>query len=319
MTFIASIVAKKGVAIIADSLVASSKSMLEFEDFAAYAKNLADANEDKLKFEEVSKLFKLKPTYTKDYEDKLYEYDKYTAITTAGAANINDRKIEKIISDASKALKSKSKGKKIDARVNELKEYIESQVVEHLEKKTSIRRTVFVVTHFSKTSNLTSIFKIEVKACSRKDLDREDYELVTVVKQPNDFRVVCDGQNRISERILFGNLQLILDVIPKVAVKVAQDFDIDIDKLGEQYFLGLLGDEQILPRAVYEDIKIHKLTELSLQQAVDLACLLMKIEIDMQKYTENIPTVGGLIKLAVIDKKGFRLISGDDVVKPDVL
>ena len=35
----------------------------------------------------------------------------------------------------------------------------------------------------------------------------------------------------------------------------------------------------------------------------------------IQKYTENIPTVGGVIKLAIINEKGFKWISGQEVVK----
>ena len=66
----------------------------------------------------------------------------------------------------------------------------------------------------------------------------------------------------------------------------------------------------------FSEMKIFKLSELSLQQAVDLAYLLMKIEIDFQTYTENIPTVGGVIKIATIDKMGFNFISGHDIIKP---
>jgi hypothetical protein len=75
-------------------------------------------------------------------------------------------------------------------------------------------------------------------------------------------------------------------------------------------------NKDILTRQFVEDIKINKLTELSLQQAVDLSCLLMKIEIDIQKYTENIPTVGGVIKIATIDASGFRFVSGNEIVIP---
>lgn len=64
-------------------------------------------------------------------------------------------------------------------------------------------------------------------------------------------------------------------------------------------------------------MKIIKLSDLSLQQAVDLASLLMRLEIDFQNYTEEISTVGGVIKLAVIDKQGFRYLSGHEIEKPN--
>jgi hypothetical protein len=43
----------------------------------------------------------------------------------------------------------------------------------------------------------------------------------------------------------------------------------------------------------------------------------MRLEVDFQKYTKNMPTVGGVIKLAVIDEhEGFRFILGDKIEPP---
>jgi len=70
-----------------------------------------------------------------------------------------------------------------------------------------------------------------------------------------------------------------------------------------------------LPNALFNEFKLLSL-ELSLQQATDLAALLMRVEMDFQKYTEDIPTVGGVIKLAIINSMGFRFISGEDILKP---
>jgi len=40
------------------------------------------------------------------------------------------------------------------------------------------------------------------------------------------------------------------------------------------------------------------------------------MEITFQTHIEQIPTVGGLIKIAVIDKQGFRYITGHNILKP---
>jgi hypothetical protein len=69
-------------------------------------------------------------------------------------------------------------------------------------------------------------------------------------------------------------------------------------------------------RELFEDMKMFQISQLSLQQAVDLACLLMRLEVDFQSYTRNIPTVGGIVKLATIDENGFKWLSGRDVSKP---
>jgi hypothetical protein len=121
MTFIASVIAKKGVAIIADSLVTSSRPVIEYEDFANYIKKKAENKDKEIKIEpkEIIELFKTKASHTKDYEEKLFKYDDYTAITTAGAANINGKKIEVIINEAVKKIKPNQK-KSIDENVENL-------------------------------------------------------------------------------------------------------------------------------------------------------------------------------------------------------
>lgn len=61
---------------------------------------------------------------------------------------------------------------------------------------------------------------------------------------------------------------------------------------------------------------MFKLKQLSIQQAVNLAFLLMKVEIEFQQYTKDIPAVGGVIKIATIDKNGFKFIGGNDIKVP---
>ena len=95
-------------------------------------------------------------------------------------------------------------------------------------------------------------------------------------------KVVCDGQNGISEKILFGDILTVYNMIPRIAKKVALDFGIDEQKVSESYINKLRKDKDIVPPSLFSEMKIFKLGELSLQQAVDLANLLMKVEIDFQ-------------------------------------
>lgn len=100
--------------------------------------------------------------------------------------------------------------------------------------------------------------------------------------------------------------------------QVAKDHQLKIDdKYHEAVYSELRKSGQL--STMDDDMQMFKISSLSLQQAVDLACLLMRLEMDIQQYTKNIPTVGGLIKLATIDKDGIRLITGDNVVKPDYI
>jgi len=322
MTFIASVIAKEGVAIIADSLVTTSKPTLDFQTFQDYLSKVSKENEKEivLNTKEIAKLFKVKPSHTKDYEDKLYKYDKFTAITTAGSSSINNKRIKKLISEAIKTLKpnGRNSAKEIIDKVDKLKEFIIKEVKKFLEKNPRISETIFLTTFYSPTSSKTTIYKLTVNKAIQKDLIDLDFEYVSIVQQPDQFRVVCDGQNRLAERLLFGDLNGLFEIIPRIVEKIAKDFKLPAEKVGEDYLIEVFNDKSIIDDQMMQDMKIYRLTELSLQQAVDLATLLMRIEIDIQKYTENIPTVGGVIKLAVIDNEGFRFISGNEIVKHEI-
>lgn len=141
-----------------------------------------------------------------------------------------------------------------------------------------------------------------------------DFKLVKTFEQSIHSKVVCEGQNRISERILWGDLDTFYEVIPNVARKIFADFKIDNSNIPPDYLNNLVTDESVLPLSFKDDIKMTKIRELSMQQAVDLACLLMRIEKDIQKYTENIPTVGGNVKIAIIDDDGFKFILGEQII-----
>lgn len=322
MTFIASVIAKRGVAIIADSLVTTkvpSIELSEFLDFIKSESSKSKSSEIKLDPNEIIKLFKSRPSYTKDYEEKLFKFDEFTAITTAGSASINDNRIISIIdSEIKKNQQDKNYNKKgIETKVKNLCNSIEKEIKDHLKSKTSIRPTKFIVTHYNKNKEQTIIFKVNVNSASQEDLKDNKFEFVSY-KKANDWeKVVCDGQNRTSEKILYGSLNEIYNLVPRLAQKIINDFKIKSEDVPAEYIKKLTNDKAIISPNLFDDMKIFKLSELSLQQAVDLASLFMRLEIDFQTYTENIPTVGGVIKICVIDKDGFRFLNGHEILKPN--
>lgn len=321
MTFIASVIARNGAAIIADSIVTSSHPVIEYNDFVKYFEKKTEEAKDKkisLDPKDIISLFETKPHHTKDFEEKLFQYDKFTAVTTAGAATINNKRIADQI-EAIKIKNKKDKGyknKKIETKIKDFCNYLTIEIRTHLENKSTIRPTTFIFTNFNHNTNITKVFKVEVLSSSNKELNDPNYEFL-ISKMTSDYeKVVCDGQNRISERILFGDFPSIFGLIPRIALKVADDFGVDKSKITKEYIDNLRKDPNVVSQTMFSDMKIFKLSELSLQQAVDLAYLLMRVEIDFQNYTEDIPTVGGVIKLAIIDNNGFRYISGHEIVKP---
>lgn len=315
MTFIASVIAKKGVAIIADSLVTSMERIIDYDTFLKFFQDKAKSTpvaEIKIEPIEIISLFQNKPSHTKDYEEKLFQYDKYTAITTAGTASVNEKRIEYIVREViEKNKKNKEYSRKrIETKVKDFVEFLNKQAIEHLHKSDYISSTTFILTHYDKSKERTTIYKIDINPCSKKDIKDDTFNCVSFRKMDDYYRVVCDGQNRISERILFGEIDFFIDITPKIIKKVIEKLKIPQEKIPIDFIKNFMEEAKaFLPLQFWDDMKINRLADLSLQQAVDLASLLMKIEIRFQKYTENIPTVGGVIKLAIINKDGFKFIS----------
>ncbi|MEZ6255672.1 MAG: hypothetical protein R3B92_02765 [Patescibacteria group bacterium] len=321
MTFIASVKARNGVALIADSLVTTTKQIIEANDYinlvSRKAKESKGGEAIVLSPQEISTLFKRVPAFTKDYEDKLFEMDKYTAISTAGSAEINGKRISQIISEF-KASYAKDKSyirKGIKSRVNMFGAFVESEAKKHIKKYKTIDNTDFVITHYDRKKCITRIFKMYVLQSSKESLKDSKYKVIEIRDAFEIETVVCDGQNRLTEGLLYGDFLTINMVIKNVLAKVAQDFNIPID---DTYKEKMLENKDLIPWGVREFL-LAKLTNLSLQQAVDLANLLMHIELDIQKYTKEIPTVGGVIKLAIIDEDGFRFIAGNEIKVPNSL
>ncbi len=148
MTFIASVIAKRGVAIIADSLVTSQMPILHYRDFLQYLEKKVENGTVVL--EEIKGLFNYEPVYTKDYEEKLFELNRYTAITTTGAAYINGKNISDIIHD----FKIEQLdivdwlGINIATHVDNFKKYLNSQIREHLTKFDAMDYCLFYITYY---------------------------------------------------------------------------------------------------------------------------------------------------------------------------
>ncbi len=325
MTFIASVKARDGVAIIADSLVTSQTPSLDFGSFLAYirSKNVS-GTQDELHFTEaeILDLFQYRTSHTQNYEKKLFQYDRYTAITTAGNAEINGKRIEEIVFHAKDlhqsnlvAYQSQTTGEK----VADFALYLEMQVLSHLQDNPQIGSTTFIYTHYSPQTKQCEIFKVLVHDATAEDLDNPGFQHVTFTKSSDNLPVICDGQNRISERILYGgayDIGIWKGVIASMIETVLNDFNIDRSRVPNGYIDQMTSIKSLFSKADITDVNINKLQQLSLQQAVDLAGLLMRIEIDFQKYTTLIPTVGGVIRLAVIDENGFRYLVGDQILPP---
>lgn len=317
MTFIASVAAKRGVAVIADSLVTSQQGILSFNNYLNYIRSKAEETGDEnvqINANELTALFRQEPSFTKDFEDKLMKISTYSCLTTCGSAYINGKSISNITEEFvyENSVELNRDNLDPDHIIEMVRKHFNSEISQHIESGFDLGNFVLILTHYDNVQKITTFKKIFTNYISAfDDEEKDDYF--------NDYppfgNVICDGQNKISDSILFG-------FSADMFFKFADIMRIGLDKLGideglltPEILNEISADTRFLDLA-FSDMQIGNLNDLSLQQAVDLASLLMRIEVDFQKYTKNIPTVGGLIKLAVIDDEGFRFISGHSLEVP---
>jgi hypothetical protein len=319
MTFIASVVAKKGVAIIADSLVTSQMPILNYNDFYNYLNHQAKKNEKGeilLNPEEVSRLFNQQPVFTKDFEEKLIKLNQFTALTTTGAAYINDTSISDLIEQFKELVPEVNDLYTTLERIIELlTTFINGHVVAHINKYHRMNYFVCILTHYQKTTHKTLIYRLVVSDVDRKFLEDHHHDYVTLSQELDWVKVVCDGQNKISDNILYGLGKQLYYMIPDIMTNIFRIAGIHDKEINDDLVNKVI-DDPYFKDMFAMDAELLNLTDLSIQQAVDLASLLMRLEVDFQRYTKNIPTVGGQIKLAIIDENGFQFIAGNKIIAP---
>ncbi|MFD1256981.1 hypothetical protein ACFQ3S_09255 [Mucilaginibacter terrae] len=319
MTFIASVVAKKGVAIIADSLVTSQLPILHYNKFLTYLDSQPNnqQGEKLINPEDILGLFNSEPAFTKDFEEKLFRLNRFTAITTTGMAYINGKSISDIIEilRLDPEINIDDIAIPIEKKLEQVKHFLNNLVREHIAQIGVMGYLAFIITYYEKHTHLTHIYRASILEASAETLNESNYNYVSINKEQDWVNVVCDGQNKISEKILYGigreMYGIFDDFVNNILNKLPLPENFNINEFVKQ-----LRDDDYFNNIFYGDIELLNLNNLSLQHAVDLASLLMRLEVDFQKYTKNIPTVGGVIKLAVIDENGFRFLSGDKVEVP---
>jgi hypothetical protein len=318
MTFIASVVAKKGVAIIADSLVTSQMPILHLNEFNNYLEDQSETEKGKnlVDISAVNRLFNYETVFTDDFEEKLFKLNDYTAVTTAGAARINGINIAGLI-ERFRGQQSDidDLGIPIEHKLEQFSAFLNEQVRGHLNNNKSLDCCAFIVTFHERHTYKTYIFRLVIEEVDNSSLVQEGYNYVTLTKVDDSIKVVCDGQNKISDKVLYGFSRELFDVFLSFAQILLRVLRIPDHPIPADFAEQVLHDSSF-KKIFSEEIELLNLTDLSIQQAVDLASLLMRLEVDFQKYTKKIPTVGGIIRLAVIDESGFRFISGHKIKSP---
>jgi hypothetical protein len=320
MTFIAVVIAKKGVAVIADSLATTMERVVNYDHFMKYLKQKqenAKGGEVRIDRNEIVQLFENKPSHIRDYAEKLFQFDRFTAIMLAGASQIAGKSIEYLIQELA-AINERDENyhsKMLTARVRDFCEFMDSKARACIAGKARLKKSILLFTHYEANTEEAIIYRIIIDKPVTKSVEKKPWEYVSCEKISEYCYVVSEGQNPISKRILEEESDCSFDFIPYIIEKMRKDFNLPLGSIPLDYVQRLV-DEIHLNRQSGNLTIQASLSNLSLQQAVNMAFLFLKMEIAFQAGAEKIPTVGGRIKIAVIDKHGFRYITGHNILKP---
>lgn len=320
MTFIASVIAKDGIAIVADSFRTTVTHSLDEEQFVDYLSNRKDKAKTSIPLTDIVRLFEEKASHTRNYVDKLSKFDEDSAVATSGAAYINRKEIKDIVRQIAAEMQADLNAynaKSIEDKLQEFCDKIKIEVLDHL-KNLSMGETDFIFSHYNRTKNEPQVFIIKIKKIDKDKYDPADTTLVTY-EERTSLGIITDGQDTFVDRLIFGSLYTNMHRIKKGVLnyifKKCKPKKTKKDEITKE-----INHIDFLKDTVTGDVFSIKFRELSLQEAVDLVSLLIKIVMDIQVYTEKIPTVGGVIRLAVISKdKGFEWISGDKIIPPKII
>jgi len=206
-------------------------------------------------------------------------------------------------------------------RMERFHEELTRQFEEVLKAEGAIGDSVYIVSHFCTSEKKAFAYKFTIRRNSLENYSEEE-ELVLVDDGMNR-TVVCDGQDQIIDRMLYGSLYRQARWIAyKVADQLCKQLNLSeteaetaIDKLMQVELNNFVLNEEVI-----DELHLVNIRELSMQEAVNFASLLIRIVRDVQMYSENIPTVGGVIKLAVIKQKGgFEALHGDKLSIPNII
>lgn len=318
MTFIASVIAKDGLAIVADSFVTTSEQSISEDRFITYL-NAAE-NKESVDIPTLLSLFEQRPSHTRNYVEKLIQFDKYSAITITGSAHINKKGIIDVIKTISAemtAIESEYNAKTIDQVLNEFCSKIKAEILEHL-THSHFSPFEFIFSHYNTRDNKPQVFVIKTKFLDRENFDPLDPEIITFADQSH-LGTVTDGQDTYVERLIFGTLFTnVIQIKQEVIQKITETLDLSEEQ--RELITNGIKDFEFLKETVFKDMFGINFRELSLQEAINFAALLLKIVMDIQVYTEKIPTVGGIMRLAYIHKEhGFKWVSGDTLEVPQII
>lgn len=319
MSFIAAVTARKGVAIIADSLEKPELPVARLSDpfdRAAFDPvgvscldqpyiGFRDENDEAgLLLSPAERLY-VEQFHTEDHSEKIFQFDRFTALIMIGITSVNDKSMGELIEEFKET--SGNTGElagKAPAKLGRFCNFLNAQIRVHLDHYKYIGRSVLILTCYDHQTMHTHICRIRIREYTYDCLGWCDSFVSAKYIQD---KIVCYGQYQISRSILrgfdLGDSRSLPQLVKNVLKRLRSP-----DQHLPGKFIHLITTDPFYRFLLSNNLKTINISDLSLQKAIDLASLLMRLEVDYFTLTRTSPKVGGAIQLAAIDGGGFQFV-----------
>ena len=308
MTTTVTFVTKDIIVMGSDSLGTASRPMIDPAKIYSHFDEEGNLKENKSDFNFWKDIFKKKedvPYSHMAHMEKLFKLRSNVGVVTSGLVSIGDRTIKSLILEMAEDCKTKCENV-VDKLINQIKPYYEAEF-----PKTRYQPVIeFIVAGWDSGDNKPKTYRIKFPGQIEPDLDQE-------------YGIFFGGQYREIARLMHGTDAENMVKIENRHTMLLARFANDIKKLNP-------GQEVILPNLSSsrfhmfgpedpEDSDSEKwrlsgfeanYADFSDQNAINCVYWLIDLMIKVQEFGDSMPTVGGEIHVAIIDKKeGFRFLS----------
>jgi hypothetical protein len=306
MSFVAAVVAKKGVAIIADSL-----EIPEFADRWATSIIHEDEGAD-THGEQTVKSILASPSarlyaeqfYLEEHAEKIFQLDQFTCIVMTRIIAINDKSMRELVETYQGHIKERAGQPAFAGRLNDFRVFLDDQIKAHMVRYQQLEKSTLLMAGYDPQTMRSSISRIRIREC-KSPLPPDQGSCLSIKHQSAS--IIHYGQSRICPSIIQGFQWKSNRDLPHLVRNIIKRLRSPDHQLPGA-FLNMINKDPFYRLLFARDLKYLELSSLNIQQAVDLASLLMRLEIDLFKVTHTRPQVGGTIQLAAITEKGFHFI-----------
>jgi hypothetical protein len=310
MSFIASVSAGKGFAMIADSLEIPELPLPEFSFFSQYVhpSYCQESEEDILHPLNHWSSSPLQHAGTErscreDHAEKLFQIDTFSAIAAARILSINEKGLSDLLTEFKEGWRDQDDSALgFAAKLNGFCDFINREIKSHLKNYGYLNGNLLFIAHYDVHTMSTNTFRIRIRD---RHYESHRYMDNFLLFRHKSSKISMHGSTPVSKALRPGLESAYLRDVYRLVRNIVRKIHSPHNRIPGE-FIDSLQHDRLYQFLFSKDCKKIDIADLSIQQAIDLASMLIRLEMDYFRFTKAEPEVGGVISLAIVDEEGFR-------------